>query len=263
MFIGILPAFIIFVGFGSIEYIAIMLGALIILGIGLLDDHSKTRGREFPVLPRLLAHIGAATIVFAAGIRFSWLNVPFMEDYIVLPFVAQYVITVMWIFGVTTVMNFSDGLDGLAGGFSGITAIVLFVAAVFTNQVSSAFMSVALIGCIIAFMRYNFFPAKIFMGDSGANFLGYLLAVISLHGLFRQATIVSMVIPVMALGVPIFDSLAVVIKRFIARKPIYKADNSHIHQRLMKKGLNPVQTVVFLLLICVCLSLTSIILMLL
>lgn len=262
MFLGFIPSFAIFVGFSSFEHVAILIGAMVILSIGLLDDYYKTRGREFPVFPRLLAHVGVAALVYAAGLRFWGFTIPFVELRVDFPGILPFVFTVMWVFGVISAMNFSDGLDGLAGGFSGITAVTLFIFAMFMGEISPAFMAVALIGCILAFMRYNFFPAKIFMGDSGANFLGFILAVVALYG-FKQATVISIFIPVLALGVPIFDSLAVVIKRFVTRKPIYKADNSHIHQRLLKKGLNPVQTVIFLFLICICLNLTSIILMLL
>jgi UDP-N-acetylmuramyl pentapeptide phosphotransferase/UDP-N-acetylglucosamine-1-phosphate transferase len=237
----------------------------LILAIGLVDDFYKTRKKEFPVFPRLIVHIGVASLVFWAGIRFYGISLPGADiaNPPAFPIIIQYILTVLWIFGVTTVINWTDGLDGLAGGFSGITAVTLFFFALMMRETTSAFMSVALIGCIIAFLRFNWFPAKIYMGDAGANLLGYMLAVISLHGAFKQATIISLVIPVLALGVPIFDSIFVVIKRFIQRKPIYKPDHSHLHQRLAKKGLNPVQTVLFLYLLCVCVNLTSIIIMLL
>ena len=271
MFIGFLPAFFIFVGFFGVEgfradarrYVAIIIGALIFYSINLVDDFFKTRKREFPVYPRFIAHIAAATLVYFVGIRFYGITMPWSDTYIPFHPVLQYFLTVAWIFGVTTVINWSDGLDGMAGGFAGITACTLFIFAMSMGEASSAFMSVALIGCIIAFLRYNFFPAKIFMGDSGTNFLGYMLAVISLHGAFKQATLISIVIPVIALGIPIFDGIFVVIKRFISRKPIYKADRSHLHHRLEKRGLSPFHTIIFLYLFCICVNLTSIIIMLL
>ncbi|MCL2704056.1 MAG: undecaprenyl/decaprenyl-phosphate alpha-N-acetylglucosaminyl 1-phosphate transferase [Defluviitaleaceae bacterium] len=265
MFLGFLPSFFIFVRLEDRKYISIIIGAFIILAIGLVDDFYKTRKREFPVFPRLIAHISAAALVFWAGIRFWGFTIPFTGNQVDFPLPLQFVITIVWIFGVTTVINWADGLDGLAGGFSGITAVTLFFFAVLMGETSSAFMAVSLIACVAAFLRFNLFPSKlkIFMGDSGANFLGYMLAVISLHGAFKQATVVAIVIPVLALGLPISDSIFVVFKRFIERKPIYKPDHSHFHQRLMKKGLNPVQTVIFLFLICACLNLTSIIIMLL
>jgi UDP-N-acetylmuramyl pentapeptide phosphotransferase/UDP-N-acetylglucosamine-1-phosphate transferase len=265
MFLGFVPSFTVFVGFADKQYGAIIGGALMILIIGLVDDYWKTRGKEFPVFPRVVVQLGAAALVFAFGIRFAYFTNPFTDQMILIHPVLQFVLTVLWIFGVTTVMNFSDGLDGLAGGFSGITAATFFILSIFMGQTDSAFMCAALIGCVIAFLRFNFFPTKtkIFMGDSGATFLGFLLAVISLHGAFKQATVVSMAVPMLALGVPIFDNIFVVIKRFLSRKPIYKADASQIHYRLMQKGLNPTQTVAFLFLVSLCLNLTSIIIMLL
>lgn len=263
MFAGFAPVYAIFVGFPDFKYAAILLGAFMNLAIGLVDDYYKTQGKEFPVYPRVIVQLAAAVLVFASGIRFTGFMNPFTDTYVYFPMAVQFILTVLWIFGVATVMNFSDGLDGLAGGFSGIMAITLFIMAIFTSQTDSALMCAMLIGSIIAFLRYNFFPAKIFMGDSGAYFLGFTLAVISLLGAFKQATIVSMIVPVLALGVPIFDNLFVVVKRFLERKPIYKADASQIHYRLLKRGLSPVQTVIFLFLISVCLNLTSIIIMLL
>lgn len=263
MFIGFVPSYAFFVGFLDFKTAAIVIGAFLILSIGLVDDFYKTKGKEFPVLPRILVQLGAAVLVFCAGIRFTGFMNPINDTPVFFPIYLQLIFTVLWIFGVTTVMNFSDGLDGLAGSFSGTSAITLFVVALFKDQSDSAFMAIILIGVILAFLKFNLFPAKIFMGDSGANFLGFILAVISLHGTFKQATLVSILVPVLALGVPIFDNIFVVIKRFIERKPIYKADSSQIHYRLLKKGLNPVQTVMFLFLISVCLNLTSIIIMLL
>ena len=263
MFIGFALAFSIFVGFSDIKYVAILLGAVLILGVGIIDDYYKTRGIEFAVLPRVLVQLTAASIVFFVGIRFTGFMNPVTDVFVMFPMWLQFFLTVAWIFGVTTVINFSDGLDGLAGGLCSISSITLFIVAIYMGQTSSAIMCAILLGACLGFLKYNIFPAKIFMGDSGANFLGYLLAVISLYGTFKQATIISIFIPVLALGVPIFDNIFVVIKRFIERKPIYKADASQIHYRLLKTGLNPAQVVMFLCLISVCLNLTSIIILLL
>jgi UDP-N-acetylmuramyl pentapeptide phosphotransferase/UDP-N-acetylglucosamine-1-phosphate transferase len=139
----------------------------------------------------------------------------------------------------------------------------LFVVALAKGQSSSAMMAIILVGVTIAYLRYNKPPAKIFMGDAGATFLGFMLSVIALDGAFKQATMLSLFIPILALGVPIFDNIFVVVKRFLQGKPVYKADASQVHYRLLRTGLNPKQVVAFLCLISACLSLSSIILLLL
>lgn len=263
MFIGFVIGYIIFVDHVEKKSIAILLGAFIIILIGTLDDFYKTKGKEFKVLPRFLLQIIAAIIVYNAGIRFTGFMNPFTSTYISLPQFLQFILTIMWIFGVTTVINFSDGMDGLAGGLCAISGTTLFIVALYMNQNISAVMSILLVGATLGFLRYNRYPAKIFMGDSGANFLGFILAVISLDGAFKHATLVSIFVPILALGLPIFDNIFVVIKRFISGTPIYKADASQLHHRLLKTGLNPKQVVVVLYLVSMCLNLTSIILILL
>ena len=252
-----------FAGFGDTKLIAVLLGAFLILCIGLVDDFYKTRKKEFAVLPRMLIQLAAAILVFAAGIRFTGITNPVTETYISFPAWLQFALTIIWIFGLTTVINWCDGMDGLAGILSLVAAITFFIAACYKDQPDSALLAVILIGCVLGFLKFNLFNARIFMGDSGANFLGFMLAVISLHGAFKQATVVSMFIPVLALGVPIFDNIFVVMKRFITLRPIYKADAAQIHHRLLKAGLKPNQVLMFIFLITVCLNITSIILLLL
>lgn len=169
----------------------------------------------------------------------------------------------MWIVGVTTVINWSDGMDGLAGSLSAIAGSTLFVVALAKGQSDSALISVLIVGAALGFLRYNRHPAQIFMGDSGANFLGFMLGIVALNGAFKQATLISISIPVLALGVPILDNLFIVIKRFFKGEPIYKADASQIHYRLLSSGLNQRQTVAFISLVSLCFSLLSIIILLL
>ncbi len=263
MFLGFLIGYMIFVRHIEKRTIAILCGAFIILCIGIIDDWYKTRSKEFKILPRFLLQITAAIMVYSAGIRFTGFTSPFTDVYVLLPIWLQFLLTITWIFGVTTVINFTDGMDGLAGGLCTISATTLFIVASYMKQDISAMMSILLAGSALGFLKYNKFPAKTFMGDSGANFLGFILAVISLDGAFKQATLISIFVPILALGVPIFDNLFVVLKRFISGKPIYQADASQIHHRLLKTGLTPKQVVMVLYLISVCLNLTSIIIMLL
>lgn len=170
---------------------------------------------------------------------------------------------ISWIFGITTVINWSDGVDGLAGSLSAIAGSTLFVVALAKNQTDSAMMSILFVGALIGFLKYNKYPAKIYMGDSGANFSGFILAIIALDGAFKQATMISIIIPVLVLGVPIFDNIYVVIKRIIRGRPIYEADSSQIHHRLISSGLTPKQVVRLISLVSLCLSLISIIILIL
>ncbi len=263
IFIGFFASYLLFTRNFSWETGALFVGGVLLLAIGTIDDWYKTKGKDFPALPKLIVQVSAAVLVYAAGITFSGFVNPFSGDYVLLPAWLQFVLTILWIFGVTTVINFSDGLDGLAGGLSAISAVTLFVVALTKGQTNSAMLSIALIGVTLAYLRYNKPPAKVFMGDAGATFLGFMLAVIALDGAFKQATILSLFIPVLALGVPIFDNLFVVIKRMLQGKSPYVADASQVHYRLLRAGLNQKQVVMFLYLISTCLGLSSIILLLL
>jgi UDP-GlcNAc:undecaprenyl-phosphate/decaprenyl-phosphate GlcNAc-1-phosphate transferase len=263
IFIGFFITYLIFAKGFTKEMVAILIAGLLLLIIGTVDDWYKTQGKDFPSLPKLVVQVSAALCVFAAGISFEGFYNPISGEFLHLPFLLQMILTVLWLFGVTTVINFSDGMDGLAGGLSTISAVTLFVVALAKGQSDSAMMAVILIGVTVAYLRYNKPPAKVFMGDAGATFLGFILGVIALDGAFKQATVLSLFIPVLALGVPIFDNLFVVVKRFLQGKPIYQADAGQAHYRLLRMGLNPRQVVAVLCLLSVCLSLSSIILLLL
>ena len=245
---------------------ALIPGATMILGVGLLDDYSKTRGKEFPVWPRLLVHIGAAVLAFAAGIRFTGFMNPFTETYVYFHIGLQFALTVLWFVGLVTVFNFMDGLDGLSGLLAMLSGGTLFVVAAAMNQSTSAFMAVLFVGAITGFLRHNLPPAKVYMGDSGAYLLGYLLAAISLHGAFKQATVISVFIPILAMGVPIFESVRVFVQRLRARQPVHLADSSskttYLHHRLVMAGLKPPYALALIVLVSACLNLTAIILML-
>ncbi|MGZ0050567.1 MraY family glycosyltransferase [Brevibacillus gelatini] len=263
IFIGFAASFLLFSKESPGQTIAVLIGSLLLITIGTIDDWYKTQGKDFSALPKMIVQISAAVIVYLSGISFSGFYNPLSGEYILLPEWLQFILTILWIFGVTTVINFSDGMDGLAGGLTAISAGTLFVVALVKGQTTSAIMAISLIGVALAYLRYNKPPAKIFMGDAGATFLGFILAVIALDGAFKQATVLSLFIPILALGVPIFDNLFVVAKRFVQGKPIYQADASQVHYRLLRTGLNPKQVVAFLCLISMCFSLTSIILLLL
>ena len=249
--------------FNENNLLSIFIGSLLILLVGLIDDWSKSKGREFPALPKAIVQLLAAIIIYFSGIVFSGFDNPFTGEYVLLPVYLQFLLTVVWIFGVTTVINFMDGLDGLTGGITTISAITLFIVALYTGQNDSALLSIILLGVTLGYLKYNKPPAKIYMGDSGATFLGYILAIISLMGPFKQSTLLSISIPIIILSVPIFDNLYVIVKRYFEGHPIYVADRSQIHYRLISKGLNAKQSTLFICLICTCFSLLAIIILLL
>lgn len=256
-----------FIGFFALYYfvekengyqsIWIFISSLLILIIGLVDDFYKSKGKEFPIFPRLIIQILAAVLVFNAGVAFKGFTNPFTGQYVVLGTFLQFVLSITWMFGVTTVINWSDGMDGLAGGISLVSSTTFFIAAIILGQVYSASISIILAGSICGFLIYNKYPAKVFMGDSGANFLGFILSIIALDGAFKQATVLSLLLPILALAVPIFDNLFVIFKRFNEGKPVYQADRSQMHFRLEEKGLTKPQIVNFIIgisIVCACLS---------
>lgn len=262
IFIGFIAVYLMFVRERWEETAAIVCGGLIMILIGMVDDWYKTRRKEFPALPKLIVQLIPAVLVYMSGIYFAGFENPLTGEYILLPTWLQFTLTVLWIFGVTTVINFSDGMDGLAGGLTAISGTTLFIVALTMGQTESAMMAIILVGAAIGYLRYNKPPAKVFMGDAGATFMGFILAVIALDGAFKQATLLSLFIPILALGVPIFDNIFVVIRRLINGKPVYKADATQVHYRLLRSGLKPAHVVAFLCLLNVCFGLSSIILLL-
>ena len=262
LYIGFFVSYLLFVGDEAKQQIMIFIGATFIVLIGLVDDYYKTKGKEFPILPRLIIQLLSAILVFKAGIIFKGFTNPFTSEFILLNPTLQFILTITWIFGVTTVINWSDGMDGLAGGISLISSITFFVAAIILGRNVSALISIGVVGSIAGFLYYNKYPAKVFMGDSGANLLGFLLSITALDGAFKSATVMSLFIPIFALAVPIFDNLCVIFKRFSEGNPVYQADRSQIHFRLEAKGFTPKQVVKYIMIVSILCSSISIFLLL-
>jgi UDP-N-acetylmuramyl pentapeptide phosphotransferase/UDP-N-acetylglucosamine-1-phosphate transferase len=263
LYIGFFISYFIFYRHDLKQQFMVFFAATMIVLIGLIDDWYKTKGKEFPIFPRLVVQLLSAAMVFKAGIVFEGFTNPLTGIFIELNPTVQFLLTITWIFGVTTVINWSDGMDGLAGGLSLISAATFFFAAIILGQPESALVSIILAGAILGFLYYNKYPAKVFMGDSGANFLGFILSITALDGAFKQATILSLFIPILALAVPIFDNLFVIFKRFTEGKPVYQADRSQIHFRLEEKGFSTVQIINYIMVISFTFSAISIVLLLL
>lgn len=260
LYLGFFVSYLLLVRDKMEQQIAVFIGATLILLIGLVDDYYKTKNKEFPIFPRLVVQLFAAMLVYKSGIVFTGISNPFTGQFIAFSNWIQIFLTITWIFGVTTVINWTDGMDGLAGGLSFISAMTFFVVGIIADQTVSAYTAIILAGTILGFLYYNKYPAKAFMGDSGANFLGFILSIVALDGTYKQATMMSLFIPILALAVPIFDNLFVVFKRFTEGKPVYQADRSQMHFRLEEKGFTKPQVVNYIMLISLVFSLLCIIL---
>jgi UDP-GlcNAc:undecaprenyl-phosphate/decaprenyl-phosphate GlcNAc-1-phosphate transferase len=244
------------------QSLSVITGGSILLAIGLMDDWSKTKGIDFPVWPRLIVYILVSAVPLFFGVEIIGITNIQSHGMVIFPTWLVWISTMAWVFGITNMINFIDGVDGLASGIVTISSLTLLIAAILKKQDGSALIAAILVGACLAFLAFNFYPAKIFMGDAGAIFLGYTLAVIAIDGAFKSATFVSILVPVLALGVPIMDTIIVFSRRFIEKKGLHRADKLHTHHSLMKWGLTQTQTVSFMYLIGALFSLLSIILVL-
>lgn len=240
----------------------VTIGGLIIFAVGVIDDFYKTRGKDFKAWPKFIMQILAALILVLFGIQIAGVNMPFHHGFYSFPVWLSWLTTILWVVAITNMVNFLDGVDGLAAGLSAISAMTLFFIALLKGQFPMAVFAVILMGAALGFLKHNFHPARIFMGDAGATFLGFVLAAIAVDGAFKSATLVSLVVPVLALGVPILDTIWVITRRFRENRPIYVADKGHTFHMLMKSGMSQIQTVAFLYLLGICFSLASIVVLL-
>ncbi len=220
--------------------LGVLAGIAIIFAVGVLDDIIELKpGQKF------LGQLAAASVVIACGVRISFISNP-IGGGIVLLGVLSVPITLFWIVGFANVINLIDGLDGLAAGVSGIAALSFLVLAAQSNVLAAGVLAAALLGACIGFLRYNFHPASIFMGDSGALFLGFTLACVSLLGVMKSVAAITLVVPLLIIGVPIFDTASAIIRRSRHGQPIQSADRGHIHHRLLGRGFNQRQTVLII-----------------
>jgi len=212
------------------QMIALLVGSVFMFVVGVIDDIWDLRVRA-----KLLAQIVAAVGVCAVGIRIddTGINGLFTLEF---GWVA-WPITILWIIGITNAVNLIDGLDGLAAGIAAVTCGVTAIFAIYTNQPMMAVIMLSLLGSLTGFLVFNFNPAKIFMGDCGTMFLGFVLAVSSMMCASKSSTLVGMALPALALGIPIFDTFFSILRRFEERRSIFAPDRCHIHHRLLDKGL--------------------------
>ena len=235
------------------QHIGLLIGCTVLVLVGIIDD--KT---DMPAKIKLLGQILAACIVVVSGVR-----VEFMTNFIlggVFPlYIFSVPFTVLWIVAITNAVNLIDGLDGLAAGTSIIAAATMAISGYATGQTEMASMALILIGASLGFLKYNFHPAKIFMGDTGSMFLGYNLSVLAIMGFTKSFTVLSLVTPILVLAIPILDTLFAIIRRKMNNKPIFKPDKNHLHHCLLNYGFSHRNTVLIIYAVSAVLALCGLI----
>ncbi|HTY13049.1 MAG TPA: MraY family glycosyltransferase [Candidatus Omnitrophota bacterium] len=240
-------------GLDGKHLLAIGLGGTLILILGILDDIYS-----LSPMVKLAWQTAVALVVVYLGVSINFISSP-VNNIMELGWVGI-VLTVLWLVGMTNAINLIDGLDGLAAGVTAISAGTLFIVALRTHQIAAAVVMLALCGSALGFLRYNFFPAKIFLGDSGSYFLGFVLASASIIGVFKTTLVVALIIPVMILGVPIFDTVFAIGRRLGARRSLFSADNRHIHHMLLRAGFSQREAVMAIYIACFLLSIGAMLL---
>ncbi|MFQ3545411.1 MraY family glycosyltransferase [Halobacillus rhizosphaerae] len=250
IFISFLVGFILF--FPDSKYaLPVIFGAGIIILTGVLDDLIQLS----PKL-KLSGQLLAALIVVLGGVRVEFINLPFGGE---IQFgLLSIPITIIWIIAITNAINLIDGLDGLAAGVSAIALLTISGMAITMGNIFVVFMGFMMLGSTLGFLIYNFYPAKLFMGDTGSLFLGFMIGVLSLLG-FKNVTLFSFIIPVIILGVPISDTIFAIVRRTIQRKPLSAPDKSHLHHCLINLGYTHPETVLMIYAMSALFSLAAVI----
>lgn len=223
---------------GNLDLWGIIFGATFILLIGVIDD-------VFDVRPwvKLIGQIIAGLILISVGVRIEFIGNPFggiisLTTYLMIP------LTLLWVVGMINIINFIDGLDGLAAGIAGISAISIMIMAYLTGRTEVVILCIALTGSSFGFLKHNFNPAQIFMGDSGSMLIGFMLGALTVQGVIKSVASIALIVPIVIMAVPIFDTFLAIIRRLIRGQPVYEADRDHIHHRLIREGFSHRQTVI-------------------
>jgi UDP-GlcNAc:undecaprenyl-phosphate GlcNAc-1-phosphate transferase len=217
----------------------IMVPGFFIFLLGLYDDL-----RTIGAYPKFTIQAIAATMLWLGGLRILDLPVLFGARHF--PWFVGLSITILWVLGITNAFNLIDGLDGLAAGSALFSTLVVFVVALLSHASLVALMTIALTGAIVGFLRYNFNPATIFLGDCGSLFIGFLLSALALEGAQKAPTVIAVAIPVVSFGLPILETSLSVLRRLISGRPVFIADREHIHHKLLQLGLSHRQVVIVL-----------------
>lgn len=231
------------------QFVGFMVGALIIAVLGVVDDM-----KNLPAKLKFCVQILAALIVIFTGTEIQvvlWPVTAALQKFSV-------PITLVWIVGVTNAVNLIDGLDGLAAGVSSIAALSLMVLCIMTGSTTAVVLTAALAGACLGFLPRNFNPAEIFMGDTGSTFLGFVLAVTSILGVFKGYALLAVSVSVLCLGLPVFDTIFAMLRRMAKNQPIMQPDRGHLHHRLIDRGFSQRQAVLILYAVSFCLGLLAI-----
>jgi UDP-GlcNAc:undecaprenyl-phosphate/decaprenyl-phosphate GlcNAc-1-phosphate transferase len=224
----------------SLHWLATILpAAMLVFGLGLYDDlYSAGPYLKFAV------QAVAGGMLFAGGLRIS--DIPLLFGSHQFSWFVGLPLTIFWVMAITNAFNLIDGLDGLAAGSALFSTMVMFVIAALGNAMLVSLITVALAGAVLGFLRYNFNPATIFLGDCGSLFVGFMLSALALRGAQKAPTIVAVAIPVVSFGLPILETLLSIVRRFISGKPVFTADREHIHHKLLQLGWSHRQVVIIL-----------------
>ena len=254
IFAGFLVSVLFFVPLGT-EFRSILIGALILVVLGIIDDIVALKPKT-----KFAGQIIAALIPALSGVSIHGIVNPFVPGQYSTLGIFSIPLTVIWIVGITNAVNFIDGLDGLACGVSAIATVTMFIIAVLFGETYIALMMAALAGACLGFLPYNMNPAKIFMGDTGSMFLGYILATVSIQGLFKFYAVISFAVPFILLGLPIFDTGFAIVRRLLKGQSPLQADRGHVHHRLIDLGFDQKQSVAILYAFSALMGLTAVIL---
>lgn len=205
-----------------------LIGGSMLLTVGALDDRWGLNAG-----PKLVVQLAAAAIAIHYGFTIPHVTEPLTRTTLVLPVWLSYVVTVLWIVGVTNAMNLIDGLDGLSSGLGAIIATTLTIICWQSNHVGGVILGLSITGALLGFLPYNFPPARIFVGDTGALFMGYTLSLLVLEG-YRTTALLTFVVPLLALAVPLLDTLLSILRRLGEGRPVFSADKRHMHHRLLE-----------------------------
>lgn len=230
----------------------VLIGGTIIIITGFLDDM-----RELSPKLKIAGQLTAAMVVTLGGVQVEFINLPFLEEKLEFGFLSI-PITIVWIIAITNAINLIDGLDGLAAGVSAIALLTISGMAITMGNSFVVIVGFITLGSTLGFLLFNFYPAKIFMGDTGALFLGFMIGVLSLLG-FKNVTFFSFIIPIIILGVPISDTIFAIVRRFIQQKPLSSPDKSHLHHNLLRLGYSHPETVLMIYAMAALFSLAAVI----
>lgn len=224
--------------------LALLLGGFLIMLVGLWDDVHHLRARY-----KLLGQIAIAVLAYFLGIQIHQIQLPLVGELDMGIFALP--VTVFWILGFVNAVNLIDGVDGLCGGVVFIASVTVFFVALISGSPLGALFSAALGGAVLGFLRYNFNPASLFLGDSGSYFLGYVLAIMSILGTQKSSVAVAVLAPLLAVGLPVADTFLAIVRRALNGRPIFAPDRGHIHHRLLDRGYGPKRVVIILYVVSV------------